>query len=56
VSLSTLSHHLRILREAGITHTRLDGKHRLISLRADDVERRFPNVMATIIRAAKQAA
>jgi DNA-binding transcriptional ArsR family regulator len=55
VSLSTLSHHLRVLREAGITNTRLDGKHRFISLRADDLERRFPGVIAAILGAAQQA-
>src|SRR5450432_2182526 len=38
VTEATLSHHLRVLREAGITHTRLQGKHRFISLRLDDLE------------------
>jgi DNA-binding transcriptional ArsR family regulator len=39
---STLSHHLRQMREAGITWTRPDGVHRWTSLRRDDLDRRFP--------------
>jgi DNA-binding transcriptional ArsR family regulator len=52
VTVPTLSHHLRVLREAGLTHTRLVGKHRLISLRNDDLEARFPGVVTAILRSA----
>ena len=39
---STASYHLRLLREAGVTRTRAVGVHRLIGLRRDDLEERFP--------------
>jgi DNA-binding transcriptional ArsR family regulator len=45
---STASYHLRLLREAGITRTRADGTLRLISLRRDDVEERFPGLLGVL--------
>ena len=51
VSLATLSHHLRVLREAGITLTRIDGRHRYVSLRREDLEARFPGVIGPIVAA-----
>ena len=39
---STLSHHFRVLREAGVIRTRMAGTQRFISLRAEDLETRFP--------------
>ena len=42
---STLSHHLRQMREAGLTHTRPVGVQRWTSLRLDDLEARFPGMM-----------
>jgi DNA-binding transcriptional ArsR family regulator len=53
VSLGTLSHHLRVLREAGLTSTRIDGKHRYVSLRRDDLEARFPGIVEPIIAAVR---
>jgi DNA-binding transcriptional ArsR family regulator len=52
VTVATLSHHLRVLREAGVTSTRLDGKYRFISLRVDDLDARFPGVIDAIVRSA----
>ncbi|MFI0938712.1 ArsR/SmtB family transcription factor [Streptomyces sp. NPDC021020] len=49
LSKSTLSHHLKILREAGVTRTRLEGTHRYISLRRDDLDTRFPGLMGAIL-------
>jgi DNA-binding transcriptional ArsR family regulator len=48
VSKATFSHHLAILAEAGIIRARPDGTRRLISLRADDLERRFPGLLDLI--------
>jgi DNA-binding transcriptional ArsR family regulator len=42
---STGSYHLRLLREAGITRTRAEGTQRIISLRHEDLERRFPGLV-----------
>jgi peptide/nickel transport system substrate-binding protein len=35
----------RLLREAGVTRTRAEGTQRIISLRRDDLERRFPGLV-----------
>lgn len=53
VSKSTLSHHFKVLREAGVTQTRANGTHRLISLRGADLDRRFPGLMPAVIAAAR---
>jgi DNA-binding transcriptional ArsR family regulator len=49
---STLSHHWRVLREAGLTWTRSDGKARYMTLRREDLEARFPGVLSSIIGSA----
>ncbi len=51
VSKSTLSHHLKVLREAGITRTRVVGTTRLVSLRAPELEERFPGVLGSVLAA-----
>ena len=52
VAKSTLSHHLRVLREAGVTQVREEGTSKYISLRRADVEGRFPGVLDAILDAA----
>lgn len=52
VPRSTLSNHWRILREAGITSTRSEGKARYMTLRRDDLEARFPGVLEPILTVA----
>jgi DNA-binding transcriptional ArsR family regulator len=47
---STGSYHLRLLREAGVTRARADGTQRLISLRRDDLEDRFPGLVDVLIQ------
>jgi DNA-binding transcriptional ArsR family regulator len=51
LSKPTLSHHLRVLREAGVTYTRCEGRQRLISLRRDDLEARFPGLLDAVLAA-----
>jgi DNA-binding transcriptional ArsR family regulator len=50
VSASTRSHHFKILRDAGLTVTRLAGTQRLVSLRSDDLQRRFPGLLDAVLR------
>ena len=52
VPKSTMSHHLKILREAGITSTRPEGMRR-VSLRRAELNRRFPGLLATILKNAE---
>lgn len=56
VSKSTLSHHLKVLRDCGITRTRVSGTQRLVSLRAEDLEARFPGLLTCILQGLRQAA
>ena len=48
---STFSHHLRILREAGVLTKRIQGARGYARLRKDDVDRRFPGLLDSIINA-----
>jgi DNA-binding transcriptional ArsR family regulator len=50
IPASTGSYHLRLLREAGVTRTRAEGTARLISLRRDDLESRFPGLVDVLTR------
>ena len=49
ISKSTMSHHLRILREAGITRSRVEGARRILSLRRDDLDARFPGLLDAVV-------
>ncbi|MEL6222141.1 MAG: helix-turn-helix transcriptional regulator [Cyanobacteria bacterium J06627_8] len=46
---STISHHFKILREAGVIYSRKSGTQHLNSLRRDDLEARFPGLLDTIL-------
>lgn len=48
---SSVSYHFKVLREAGVTNTRVEGTQRLISLRRDDLDRRFPGLLDAVLRA-----
>ncbi len=48
---STFSHHLRILREAGVVTKRIQGTKGYARLRKDDLDLRFPGLMDSIIGA-----
>jgi DNA-binding transcriptional ArsR family regulator len=45
---STLSYHLRLLREAGVTRTRAEGTERHVSLRRDDLEQTYPGLLEVL--------
>lgn len=51
-SKTNISYHLAKLREAGITRTEVSGTSRLITLRRDDLDIRFPGLLDPIIAAA----
>lgn len=51
VTKSTLSHHLRVLREAGVIEQRCDGTRRLTSLRRQDLDARYPGLLRSLLQA-----
>jgi len=52
---STMSHHYRVLREAGVTLTTIEGRSRVVRLRADDLTERFPGLLESVLAALRQA-
>jgi len=51
VAKSTLSHHFRVLREAGLIEQRCEGTRKLTSLRRADVNAVFPGLLDSILHA-----
>ncbi|GAA4551554.1 ArsR/SmtB family transcription factor [Amycolatopsis samaneae] len=49
ISAPTLSHHWRILREAGLTTTFVNGRTRWVELRREDVHSRFPGLLDAVL-------
>ncbi len=51
VSPSTRTHHLRILREAGVITTAPVGTRKISSLRRDDLDALFPGLLGGVLAA-----
>ncbi len=51
-SKTAISYHVAKLREAGVIHVRPDGTRRLLTLRRDDLEGRFPGFLDSVIASA----
>jgi len=49
VTKSTLTHHFRVLREAGVIAQEEDGTARLNSLRRDALDARFPGLLDAVL-------
>ena len=47
---ATRSHHFKVLREAGVTHTRVVGTARYVTLRRDELEAKFPGLLDAVTR------
>jgi DNA-binding transcriptional ArsR family regulator len=56
VTKSTLTHHFRVLREAGVIHQQEEGTSRLNSLRREDLDARFPGLLDAVLAASPHAA
>ena len=51
VSKSTASHHFRVLREAGVTVVRDEGRTRLTALNRDGLDAAFPGLLDSVLKA-----
>ena len=49
IAKSTLTHHWRVLRDSGVIRQRPSGREHLLSLRRDDLEARFPGLLASVL-------
>lgn len=56
VTKSTLTHHFRVLREAGVIHQDEVGTARLNSLRREDLQARFPGLLDVVLAASEPSA
>lgn len=52
VGKATISHHFRVLREAGVVRGRTAGTRRFYRLRTDALNGRFPGFLDSVLRAA----
>ena len=55
-SKTNLSYHLAKLREAGVTRTEVCGTSRFTTLRRADLDRRFPDLLASVLAGAALSA
>lgn len=51
IAKSTLSHHFRILREAGVVRTTKKGVENLNTVRVGELNERFPGLLRTVMKA-----
>lgn len=51
VSMSTLTHHFNVLREAGVIRQYYVGTTKMNALRADEMEERFPGLLSALVAA-----
>jgi DNA-binding transcriptional ArsR family regulator len=49
VAKSTLTHHFRVLREAGVISQHREGTAKLTSLRRDELDRSFPGLLDAVL-------
>jgi DNA-binding transcriptional ArsR family regulator len=49
VQKSTLSHHFKAMREAGLTRTLVDGRTHAIQLRRTELDARFPGLIEALV-------
>jgi DNA-binding transcriptional ArsR family regulator len=50
VGKSTGSHHLKVLREAGVVTAEVDGTRKYHTLRRADLDARFPGLLDSVLR------
>lgn len=53
IAKSSMSHHYRVLREAGVLHQADRGTNRASEVRRADLDRRYPGLMDLVLRETK---
>lgn len=48
---STKSHLLKVLRESGVIRNEPDGRNRILTLRREDLDARFPGLLEALLKA-----
>ncbi|MFC3058468.1 ArsR/SmtB family transcription factor [Paenirhodobacter populi] len=48
---STMSHHFRVLRDAGLVLTRIEGPTHINNLRREELDRKFPGLLSAVLLA-----
>lgn len=54
VTKATMTHHFRVLRQSGVICQEEQGTRRLNRLRRDELDERFPGLLAAVLRGASQ--
>lgn len=52
---STMSHHLKVLRESGVLYCRKEGTQHINSLRRTDLDALFPGLLTVVLQAMGQS-
>jgi DNA-binding transcriptional ArsR family regulator len=47
---ATRSHHFKVLRETGVTNTRMEGTARFVALRREELDARFPGLLDAVVQ------
>ncbi|WP_229006927.1 helix-turn-helix transcriptional regulator [Methylophilus sp. Leaf408] len=53
---SSMSHHFKILRAAGLVETLIEGTEHLNALRVKEIEQKFPGVLQSVLKVLSPAA
>lgn len=48
---SSMSHHFKILRAAGLVETLIEGTEHMNALRVNEIEQKFPGVLQSVLQA-----
>lgn len=51
---SSMSHHFKILRSAGLVETVIDGTEHMNCLRLEEIEQKYPGVLKSVLKASEQ--
>ena len=52
---ATRSHHFKVLREAGLTNTRVAGTARYVTLRREELDSKFPGLVEAVLQSPSSA-